>query len=76
MIISRSEKSVTLTPEAAKAIGIGKGSASPLEIMTAILKADVDLLWFGGIGTYIRAASETDAEVGDRANDADPHCRG
>ncbi len=37
--------------------------------MTAILKAEVDLLWFGGIGTYIRAASETDAEVGDRAND-------
>ena len=69
MIISRAEKSVTLTAEAAKAIGIGKTSASPYEIMTAILKADVDLLWFGGIGTYIRAASETDAEVGDRAND-------
>ena len=70
MIISRAEKSVSLTPEAAKAIGISKGAASPFEIMTAILKADVDLLWFGGIGTYIRAASETDAEVGDRANDA------
>eukprot|EP01133_Synstelium_polycarpum_P024606 gene24606-29507_t len=38
--------------------------------MTAILKAPVDLLWFGGIGTYIRSSFETDAEVGDRANDA------
>ncbi len=41
-----------------------------MDIMTAILKAPVDLLWFGGIGTYIKAAAETDAEVGDRANDA------
>src|SRR5690606_6206306 len=41
----------------------------PFEIMSAILKAPVDLLWFGGIGTYIRGQSETDAEVGDRAND-------
>ena len=40
--------------------------------MNAILKAPVDLLWFGGIGTYVRASSETDDEVGDRANDADP----
>ena len=38
--------------------------------MAAILKAPVDLLWFGGIGTYIRAGSETDADAGDRANDA------
>ena len=38
--------------------------------MSAILKAQVDLLWFGGIGTYIRASDETDAQVGDRANDA------
>lgn len=70
MIVSRTEKSVSLTPEAAAAIGLPKGPASPFEIMTAILKSEVDLLWFGGIGTYIRAASETDAEVGDRANDA------
>ncbi len=69
MIISRAEKSVTLTPEAAAAIGIAKTVATPFEIMTAILKSPVDLLWFGGIGTYIKAPSETDAEVGDRAND-------
>ncbi|MDO1584778.1 NAD-glutamate dehydrogenase [Rhizobium oryzicola] len=69
MIISRTEKSVKLTPEAQAAIGIDKATATPFEIMTAILKSQVDLLWFGGIGTYIKAVSETDAEVGDRAND-------
>ncbi|MCJ8509865.1 NAD-glutamate dehydrogenase [Rhizobium lemnae] len=69
MIISRSEKSVKLTPQAKAAIHIEKDVATPLEIMTAILKSPVDLLWFGGIGTYIKAPSETDAEVGDRAND-------
>jgi glutamate dehydrogenase len=69
MIISRTEKSVKLTKQAAAAIGIDKTTASPFEILTAILKSPVDLLWFGGIGTYIKAASETDTEVGDRAND-------
>ncbi len=69
MIISRSVKSVTLTPEAAAAIGIDKTVATPFEIITAILRSQVDLLWFGGIGTYVKAASETDADVGDRAND-------
>lgn len=69
MIISRAEKSVTLTAEAAAAIGIDKTVATPFEIMTAILKAPADLLWFGGIGTYVKAAVETNAEVGDRAND-------
>jgi glutamate dehydrogenase len=69
MIVSRSVKSVKLTPQAAAAIGLDKATATPFEIITAILKSPVDLLWFGGIGTYIKAASETDAEVGDRAND-------
>jgi len=69
MIISRSEKLVTLTPEAMAAIGIDKQKATPFEIMNAILKSPVDLLWFGGIGTYVRGSNETDAEVGDRAND-------
>jgi glutamate dehydrogenase len=69
MIVSRSAKSVTLTPEAAAAIGIDKVVATPFEIITAILKSPVDLLWFGGIGTYVKALSETDTDVGDRAND-------
>ncbi len=70
LIVSRSQKSVTLTEAAAAAIGFGKTVASPTEIISAILKAPVDLLWFGGIGTYLRATNETNQEVGDRANDA------
>jgi glutamate dehydrogenase len=69
MIISRAEKSVKLTKQAAAAIGLDKTTGTPFEIMTAILKSEADLLWFGGIGTYIRATAETDTEVGDRAND-------
>ncbi|UVK56291.1 NAD-glutamate dehydrogenase [Mesorhizobium sp. AR02] len=70
IIVSRSQKSITLPAAAAAAIGLAKTTATPVEIMTAILKAPVDLLWFGGIGTYLRASTETNAEVGDRANDA------
>jgi len=70
MIISRSQKQVTLSPEAAQAIGMSGRTGSPAEIMSAILKAQVDLLWFGGIGTYVRASDESNQEVGDRANDA------
>ncbi|PBB22566.1 MULTISPECIES: NAD-glutamate dehydrogenase [unclassified Mesorhizobium] len=70
VIVSRSQKSITLPAAAAAAIGLTKTTATPAEIMTAILKAPVDLLWFGGIGTYLRASTETNAEVGDRANDA------
>ncbi|MGL4496425.1 MAG: NAD-glutamate dehydrogenase domain-containing protein, partial [Beijerinckiaceae bacterium] len=69
-IYPRSAKSIALSPEARAAIGIEKFDVTPQELMTAILKAPVDLLWFGGIGTYIRATSETDAQAGDRANDA------
>lgn len=70
VIISRSQKSVTLPAQAAAAIGLGKATASPAEVINAILKAEVDLLWFGGIGTYVRGTGETNQEVGDRANDA------
>ncbi|MDG4883314.1 NAD-glutamate dehydrogenase [Mesorhizobium sp. WSM4884] len=70
VIVSRSQKSITLPQAAATAIGLGKTTATPVEIMNAILKAPVDLLWFGGIGTYVRASGETNADVGDRANDA------
>ncbi|MFC5387299.1 NAD-glutamate dehydrogenase [Aquamicrobium segne] len=70
MIVSRSQKSITLTPKAASAIGIEKLVATPVEVMRAILAAPVDLLWFGGIGTYLKGADEANQEVGDRANDA------
>ncbi len=68
-VFSRREKAITLPAQAQAAIGMTKKTATPFEIITAILKADVDLLWFGGIGTYVRASFESDAEVGDRAND-------
>jgi glutamate dehydrogenase len=69
VIVSRSQKQVTLPAAAAQAIGLEKTVAAPAEIMNAILKAPVDLLWFGGIGTYVRASSESNADCGDRAND-------
>ncbi len=55
-----------------KALGIDDGvqTLTPAELMRAVLKAPVDLLWNGGIGTYVKAAGETDAEAGDKANDA------
>ena len=69
----RSAKSVTLSPEAMAALGVpGEGPAArtPNDVIRAILRAPVDLLWNGGIGTYVKAASETHAAVGDRSNDA------
>jgi glutamate dehydrogenase len=69
-IFSRQSKSVPLSPQVQAMLGLAKAKATPQEVMNAILRMKVDLLWFGGIGTYIRAASESDADVGDRANDA------
>ena len=69
-IFSRRDKSLDLSPEIQKVLGIGDKKVTPTQLIRAIVKADVDLLWFGGIGTYIRATNETDDEVGDRANDA------
>jgi glutamate dehydrogenase len=69
-VYSRSLKEIALSPEAQAAIGFAKARATPQEVMNAILKAPVDLLFFGGIGTYVRASAETDDAVGDRANDA------
>jgi glutamate dehydrogenase len=69
-VFSRSMKEITLSQEAQAVLGLGKAKAAPQEIMQAILRAPVDLLFFGGIGTYVRATAETDDAVGDRANDA------
>src|SRR6185436_4549898 len=69
-VFPRSLKEIALSKEAQGAIGFPKAKATPQEVMNAILKAPVDLLFFGGIGTYVRAATETDDAVGDRANDA------
>jgi glutamate dehydrogenase len=69
-VFSRSLKEIDLSPEAQQALGFQRAKATPQQVMNAILKAPVDLLFFGGIGTYIRASSEGDDAAGDRANDA------
>ena len=67
---ARSAKSIAITPEVKAALAITADAMTPTELVNAILKAPVDLLYNGGIGTYVKAASETHAQVGDRANDA------
>ncbi|QDP19776.1 NAD-glutamate dehydrogenase [Sphingomonas xanthus] len=70
MIVPRSQKSIDLTPEAKAALGLDVDTIDPSSLISAILKAPVDLLWFGGIGTYIKASYQTNAQVGDPANDS------
>jgi len=66
----RSAKAIPLSPEARRAIGIEAQSLPPNELVNAILKAPVDLLYNGGIGTYVKSRRESHAQVGDRTNDA------
>ncbi|MEK8032953.1 NAD-glutamate dehydrogenase [Ideonella sp. DXS29W] len=67
---ARSEKSIPISPQARQALGIEAERLTPTELLSAILKAPVDLLYNGGIGTYVKASTQSHAEVGDRANDA------
>ncbi|WP_286697388.1 NAD-glutamate dehydrogenase domain-containing protein, partial [Dermacoccus sp. UBA1591] len=71
-VFSRSAKQIKLTPQIREALGIDDGveTMTPNDLMRAVLLAPVDLFWNGGIGTYIKASDETNAEIGDRANDA------
>ncbi|HLQ91040.1 MAG TPA: NAD-glutamate dehydrogenase [Xanthobacteraceae bacterium] len=69
-VYSRSAKEIVLSGQAQAILGLAKAKATPQEVMNAILKAPADLIFFGGIGTYVRASAETDEAVGDRANDA------
>jgi glutamate dehydrogenase len=69
-VFSRQAKSIPLSLQVQALLGLDRAEATPAELISAILKAPVDLLWFGGIGTYVRASFETDDQVGDRANDA------
>ncbi len=69
-VFPRDAKSITLSPEIQTALRFNRDKATPTELIIAILKAPVDLIFFGGIGSYIRSSGETDAQVGDRANDA------
>jgi glutamate dehydrogenase len=69
-IYPRGMKEIPLSPEVKALTGLLKDRATPPELMRALLKADADLLWFGGIGTYVKSASQSNADAGDRANDA------
>jgi len=69
-VYPRTMKRIEISKEAAEALGTATRAFDPDGLINAILKAPVDLLWFGGIGTYVRAGSESDPQVGDPANDA------
>ena len=67
---SRSAKQITLSQEAADALRLNPGPISPPELVKAILRAPADLLFAGGIGTFVKSSDESHTDVGDRVNDA------
>ncbi|MGF1454719.1 MAG: NAD-glutamate dehydrogenase [Alphaproteobacteria bacterium] len=69
-VFSRQRKSIPLSLEVQAALGITKTAMTPTDLIRAILMAPVDLLWFGGIGTYVKSSGESNFDVADRANDA------
>jgi glutamate dehydrogenase len=69
-VFPRTEKSISLSAEARAALGIDAKTLDPASLINAILKSPVDLLWFGGIGTYLKSSTQSQADVGDPSNDA------
>ena len=69
-VFSRKAKQIDLTPEIQHLLGCKEDHLTPNELIVYILKAPIDLIWNGGIGTYFKASTETDAEVSDKSNDA------
>lgn len=69
-VFPRSAKNIPLSPEARAALDISADNLTPADLIRAILQAPVDLLWLGGIGTYVKAANESHADAGDKANDS------
>ncbi|MGD8207029.1 MAG: NAD-glutamate dehydrogenase [Thiohalocapsa sp.] len=69
-VYPRSAKSIRLSPQAREALGLNAESMPPDQLIRGLLKAPVDLIWNGGIGTYVKAGHESHTEVGDRANEA------
>jgi glutamate dehydrogenase len=69
-VFSRRAKSIELTPQMQAVLRIDDDALTPNQLISAVLRAPVDLLWNGGVGTYIKATTETNGEVGDRTNDA------
>ena len=68
-VFSRQAKTIRLSTETRKMLGVEETSMKPDELVSAILRMEVDLLWNGGIGTYAKASTESHADVGDRSND-------
>ncbi len=68
-IYSRRLKSIPLDTTLRQLTGLARDQATPQELINALLKTKVDLIWFGGIGTYVKASGESNAECGDRGND-------
>jgi glutamate dehydrogenase len=69
-VFPRSAKSIPLSPEVRRKLAVEASQLPPNELIRALLKAPVDLLWNGGIGTYVKASDERHSDVGDKANDA------
>ena len=69
-IFPRTQKEITLSKQAQAALGIAQAKIDPASLINTILRSNVDLLWFGGIGTYVKASNQLDAEVGDPTNDS------
>jgi len=71
-VYPRTAKSIPISPQVRQRLGVADGvtAMTPHELLSAILRAPVDLLWNGGIGTYVKASTETHSQIGDRANDA------
>jgi glutamate dehydrogenase len=69
-IFERSAKTIKLSPEIRSRFAISNAQVTPNELIQILLRAEIELLWFGGIGTYIKASSEAQTDAGDRANDA------
>jgi glutamate dehydrogenase len=69
-VFARTEKTIKLSPEMKKTFGISSDMLPPADLIRAMLKTEADLLYFGGIGTYVKASRESNAEAGDRANES------
>jgi glutamate dehydrogenase len=69
-VFERRAKAIPISAEMKKLFAIADDSLTPAELIQAMLRAEADLLWFGGIGTYVKSSRESDADAGDRANDA------
>ena len=69
-VFSRNDKTIAISAEMKQLFDISADSLAPNDFISALLRAPVDLIWNGGIGTYVKSANESHADVGDRANDA------